>query len=216
MPERDEPQPAPVIPLLGGPEDWPRLIHGARLGDTNAKGRLFDLFAPRVRRILARLLGTTDDVPDLLHDVFAQVFRDIGKIKQAASLEGWITSIAVHVARGRIRRTARRRWLTFLAPEDLPDVEAPRADEDVSDAVRATYRVLERLAADERITFALRFIEGLQIEEIAVHCGVSLSTSKRRLRRASAAFAQHARQEPALGPWLAADSEERREGAREG
>ena len=61
---------------------------------------------------------------------------------------------------------------------------------------------LGRLPADERIAFALRFIDGMELVEAAAACRVSLSTFKRRMLRAERKFAERARREPALAEWL--------------
>jgi RNA polymerase sigma-70 factor (ECF subfamily) len=84
----------------------------------------------------------------------------------------------------------------------MPDAPAPVADEDVREATRATYAILAAMDVDERIAFALRFIDGMELTEVAEACGVSLATIKRRLARAETAFAKRARENPALESWL--------------
>ncbi|MEZ4298352.1 MAG: sigma-70 region 4 domain-containing protein [Polyangiaceae bacterium] len=65
-------------------------------------------------------------------------------------------------------------------------------------ALEATYAVLGELPADERIAFALRFIEGMELTEVAASCGVSLATVKRRIGRAEGRSVEKARQHPIL------------------
>jgi RNA polymerase sigma-70 factor (ECF subfamily) len=62
------------------------------------------------------------------------------------------------------------------------------------------------LPADERIPFALRFIDGMELTEVARACTVSLATIKRRLSRAEQRFTAFAALEPALAEWLSAPS----------
>jgi RNA polymerase sigma-70 factor, ECF subfamily len=64
------------------------------------------------------------------------------------------------------------------------------------------YRVLDALDTDQRIAFALRFVAGMELTEVAASCGVSLATIKRRLSRAQINFAALAKREPALAEWL--------------
>jgi RNA polymerase sigma-70 factor (ECF subfamily) len=64
------------------------------------------------------------------------------------------------------------------------------------------YRVLGGLPPDERIVFALRFIDEMELAEIADACGVSRTTVKRRVRKAEERFAVAARQDPLLSEWL--------------
>ena len=69
--------------------------------------------------------------------------------------------------------------------------------------MQAVYRVLGGLDTDQRIAFALRFIAGMELTEVAASCGVSLATIKRRLSRAQNIFSAAAVREPALAEWLA-------------
>ncbi len=110
--------------------------------------------------------------------------------------------IAVHVARSAIARRRRRSWLWFLPGAELPEVDSGAASGEVLDALRATYAALDRLPVDERIAFALRFIDGMELTEVAEACDTSLATIKRRLARAGARFEAEARRRPVLEPWL--------------
>ena len=164
------------------------LVHAARHGDVSAKGAIFDRHATRVRKVLMRLLGPDRDLSDLLQDVFVMALRDLDKLADPTALGAWLAGIAVHVARHEIRRRTRWRWIKFLPDDDVPEVSGPDADTDGRAEVRAVYRALDALPADERIAFALRFIDGMELTEVARHCDVSLATIKRRLQRAEALF----------------------------
>jgi RNA polymerase sigma-70 factor (ECF subfamily) len=110
--------------------------------------------------------------------------------------------IAVHAARSWITRKKRLRWLWFLPTEELPQVPASAASGEVLQALLATYAVLDALPVDERIAFALRFIDGMELTEVAAACETSLATIKRRLARAGASFEAEARKQPVLEAWL--------------
>jgi len=62
--------------------------------------------------------------------------------------------------------------------------------------------LLDELPANERLAFALRFVQGLTLPEAAEVCRVSLATYKRRLARAERTFLEGARRYPELFPWL--------------
>jgi RNA polymerase sigma-70 factor (ECF subfamily) len=179
-----------------------QLVGAARQGDDAARSAIFERHATHVARVLVRLLGSDSELSDLLHDVFTFAFRDLDRLTDAAALKAWLTAIAVNTARGHIRLRVRRRWLRFLAPEELPEVECPWADEETRAAMRATYTILQGMDADERIAFALRFIDGMELTEAAAACGVSLATIKRRLARAETTFVTRAREAPVLEGWL--------------
>ena len=178
------------------------LVAAFRRGDPAAGGALYDRHADHVHRVLRRILGPTDELPDLAHDVFLRALRALDRVEDPDALKGWLTTIAVHVARTAIVRRKRRSWLWFLPPERLPEVDSGAASADVLDAFRATHAVLETLPVDERIAFALRFVDSMELTEVAAACGTSLATIKRRLARATEKFTAEARRHPALEPWL--------------
>jgi RNA polymerase sigma-70 factor (ECF subfamily) len=190
-----------VRPLAFQPDDA-ALVAAVGRGDAAARRLLFERHAPHVARVLARLLGPDSELADLVHDVFVMALRDLGRLHDPSALKAWLTSVAVHVARGHIRKKSRRRWLRFLSPDTLPDPPAPTADGDVREAMRRMYAVLETLPEDERIAFAFRFIDDMELTDAAEACGVSLATIKRRLERAETTFVARAKKDAVLASWL--------------
>jgi len=134
--------------------------------------------------------------------VFARALEQIDRLGDPSALKAWLTAIAVFTAREQIRRRVRGRWLRFFASEDLPEVSATAPGEEIRESLRATYAVLDRMGVDDRIAFALRFIEGLELGAIAAACDVSLNTIRRRLARAETRFLALAAREPSLQDWL--------------
>jgi RNA polymerase sigma-70 factor, ECF subfamily len=192
---------AEVIPLPI-PEADEALVSALRAGHPTARAALFDRHAEHVRRVLVRVLGVDHEIPDLLQEVFLTALTTIGSLDDPRALRAWLTSIAVHQARGLIRKRSRRRILGFVAPEELERQLAPASGTEHHEAIRALYRVLEHMPADERIAWALRFVDGMELHEIAGACRISRATVSRRLRRAEDLFLEHARRYEALAGWL--------------
>jgi RNA polymerase sigma-70 factor (ECF subfamily) len=153
-----------------------------------ARGALYDRYAAHVERVLLRVLGPDDEIADLMQEVFLAAIEGIDGLAEPARLRAWLSGIAVFKARACIRRRRRRRWLWFMAPEELPE--------------RGVEPAPHELPADERIAFALRLIDGMELTEVAEACGVSLATVKRRLARARDEFRERALTEPALTDWV--------------
>lgn len=164
---------------------------------------LFDRHGRHVERLLFSLLGPEPEAEDLLHEVFLRGIEGIRDLEEPAKLRSWLTGITVHTAREHIRKRVRRRWLSFVAEVPEPVVHHPRvASEEVTEATRCTFAVLREMSGDDRVVFSLRFIEGMEMGEIAIACDVSLSTAKRRLKDAEKHFLARARRYPALSPWI--------------
>jgi RNA polymerase sigma-70 factor, ECF subfamily len=187
-----------VRPFTGVVSDA-ALVMALRAGHREAADQLFERYGDYVERLIVRVLGLDAEVPDLINEVFARAFERVDQIEDASALKGWLGSIAVFTARTFLRdRRSRRRFLGFLAPEELPEVPFRSAPVECSLALSRTYQVLATLAPDERIAFALRFIDGMGLGEIAQVTGVSLGTVKRRLTRGQQQFVRAAERDPLL------------------
>lgn len=198
-----------VIPLFSAGSqrrpfsgDDAELVEAIRRGDGAGATELFERYGGHIQRVLANILGYDSELADLLQDVFVRALGSIHTINDGAKLKAWLTSIAVFTARGCIRARRRRRWLGLATPQQLSRHAAPRISEELQEAVRCTYEILQRLPADEQIAFTLRHVNGMQLTELAATCGVSLATIKRRLAKARARFTALARHSPALRGWL--------------
>jgi RNA polymerase sigma-70 factor (ECF subfamily) len=180
------------------------LVEGLAGGEAWARAALFERYATPIERMLRKILGPDQhtEIADVLHDVFVQALASLDRLRDPRAVLSWMQAIAAHTAYRTIRARRARRWLHFWAPDTLPEVVAPEVDEEVLDAYRRTYALLDRLPADERVAFALRYIEGMELAQLAVVCDVSLATLKRRLGRAEQRFAAGARNDAILRRWL--------------
>jgi RNA polymerase sigma-70 factor (ECF subfamily) len=88
--------------------------------------------------------------------------------------------------------------------DEVPETPHVDASEEVGEATRAVYSVLSEMDADDRIVFTLRYIEGLELTEVAAATNVSLATVKRRLSDVGKRFVNRAKHFEALRPWLEA------------
>jgi RNA polymerase sigma-70 factor (ECF subfamily) len=219
MAKKDSQAVAELLPLrksqseLPAPESDELLVLSLRAHHPDAGTQLFDRYAPHVRRVLVRVMGPDSEILDLVHDVFVTALESVHRLIDPKALRAWLTQVAVFTARARIRRRVRGRILRFLPFSDLPEPELPPTDFEASQAMQAVYRVLDGLETDQRIAFALRFVAGMELTEVAASCGVSLATIKRRLSRAQSNFAVAAQREPALAEWLDQSSLGREGGA---
>ncbi len=169
-------------------------------GSAAAAGAFFDRYGAHVERLLWSLLGPEPEAEDVLHEIFVRALEGIGSVEDPSRLKSWLNGITVYTAREWIRRKVRRRWLRFV--DELPDPPQVTASEEVTEATRCTFDVLRGMASDDRVFFSLRFIDGMELSEVALACDVSVSTAKRRLKDAERHFIARARRHEALRPWL--------------
>ena len=178
------------------------LLQALRAGHPGAAAAFYDQHATRIGRTLRSTLGADEEIPDLLQEVFIRALDGIGKVREVDRLGSWLTTIAIFVARGQIRRRARRTWLRTFSPEHATPQHLEQPSSEARSALREVYDVLNLLPVDERMAFALRYIDGMTLPDAAEASETSLATLKRRLVRAEKKFLEAASQRPVLEHWL--------------
>ena len=198
-PKSAEPTSEGVVRPFPGPMSDALLVAAIRAGRPNVGDQLFERYGEYVERLIVRVLGLDTEVPDLINEVFARAFERMDQLEDATALKSWLGSIACFTARSFLRdRRSRRRFLNFFAPEELPEIPVSGAPVECSLALARTYRVLDMLSVDERIAFALRFVEGMSLGEVAYAMDVSVGTVKRRLTAGKKRFVREAERDPLL------------------
>jgi RNA polymerase sigma-70 factor, ECF subfamily len=194
---------ARAVTFLG---DDSALVAGVRAGNALAMAALYDRYVADVRRILLHTLGPRLDLSDLVQDVFVNVLTSVRSLREAGALRSWLFQVTVRTARKNLRGSSRRWWLKLWPQGDELELQpAAMLEEDASDAVQATFRILNGMDAEDRLVFSLRYVSGLDLAEMAEVCEMSLSTLKRRLTRAEQRFHVEARGDDALRAWASGE-----------
>lgn len=191
-----------VLHFIGFEGDDEALLAAIKKGSPNAKRALFERYANHVQRVLIRIIGIDDAVPELINETFLQAFSGIHSLRDGSRLKAWISMVAVFTARGLIRKRKKRRLLCLFEPKKIQDIKTYESDTDSREALKALYSILDEMPTDERIAFSLRFLNGMGLREAAEACGVSTATIKRRISRAEALFVPMARKHPLLSEWV--------------
>jgi RNA polymerase sigma-70 factor (ECF subfamily) len=194
-PKKYEPHEAVPLRFTG---DDRALVGALKVKHPGAMEALYDRYAAHVERVLARVMGFDTELYDLVQEVFIEAFKSVAAMKDGQALNAWLTTLSVFTARQCIRKRRRRRVYWVKDPDNYMEVPVNDADPSEIEALRLTYQALETMATDDRIVFSLRFIQGMNVAEVATTCRVSVSTAKRRLKRAETRFSVIARRFPAL------------------
>lgn len=142
------------------------------------------------RRLLAaaagRVLGGYDEVDDLLQDVFLEALRGVHAVRETAALRAWLVRVTVRAAlrrRGAALVGGRRRAQVFVGIDDAAaeEVVDPRASAHDLALLRDLGQLMARIPAERSRPWAMRTLDGEPIEDIAVRCGCSRTTVKRRI-----------------------------------
>lgn len=193
-----------VLPFAFSGDDAALLV-ALRAQHPGAQSAFFNRHATYVERVITRVIGFDHELSDILQDAFLNALSSLHTLRDGGALRPWLAQVATHTARKVLRTRTRRRWLRlFVDQADEKSFERAASETDLGTlrALAAVYAVLEELPTDEHVAFALRFIEGMEITEVAAACRVSLSTAKRRIQRAEQRFVEKAQTRPELEDWL--------------
>lgn len=165
--------------------------------------RVYDEYLPLVRGLVLRSLGPKLDFEDLVADAFVAFFENATNIRSAEGLRSYMVSIVMNVVR-RDLRSRRRHSLFFLGDESRKQAERVASPDDprAKAALIQLSQILNDLDTEDRLTFALCVLEGLKLEEAAQSLGVSISSVKRRLKRATERVERKVQQNPLLADYV--------------
>lgn len=185
----------PDVTVAGDEE----LVAAARAGDGRAFETIVLRYAPTVERLIRRFFGPGPDHPDLCQEVFIRLFSRLGELRSGSTLRGFVFSIALGVSRNELRRARLRRFVGLDDDDrERPELATGALDEEAREAARHLYAVLETLGADDRSLFVARFIEKLELAELATIHGFSYGTAKRRVARLAERMGHRLRRDPVL------------------
>jgi RNA polymerase sigma-70 factor (ECF subfamily) len=116
----------------------------------------------------------------------------------------FVMSITTFKIRHHLRWRWLRRWLVMPGDVEALDLRATQPNTDAREAVGRLFALLDRLSPLDRTAFTLRFIEGLELGQVAAALEVSLATVKRRLTKSWQKMVTLVREDPALTELLPA------------
>ncbi len=170
-----------------------RLIEAYRAGRLDAFDELVRSYDGHVRRILAQLNVPRGDVEDLVQDVFLRVFRNLHRFRGQSSFYTWLYRITVNVFFDHNKKRKRADARLARLQNALVDVTTVRREgEDpyvaCADALTRDEfsKAIGSLPEAFRTVVAMREVDDLSYEEIAVLTGISIGTVRSRLSRARA------------------------------
>ena len=153
------------------------------------------VYRPRILRFLLSSLTDRDAAESLTQECFMKAWSARHQFRGDSSLSTWLTRIAVNLMRDHLRSRSLRFWQkTRGSALDVMDIsdwvpDGRSTPENVAVArqrVAGVWEAVEKLSAQQRTVFVLRFVEEMELDEIASTIGMNLSTVKSHLYRALA------------------------------
>jgi RNA polymerase sigma-70 factor, ECF subfamily len=141
------------------------LIIAAKSGDERAFGQLYDFYFEKIFRFIYYRVSHKETAEDLTEDVFVKAFLRVSTVKPE-SFTGWLYSIAKNIVIDHYRQKK-----VIL---DLTELEGIlESDQNVSEETNTLMeqklfmQMLRKLTPEQQIIIKLKFIEGLENDEIS-------------------------------------------------
>ena len=195
---------AQVVPLQRMPPGYESDAElGAALirGEAAAAHVAWKRYAPMVRRIIKRTLGPGYDVDDYAQEAFLRFFTMVPSLEEPKALRSFLVTVTTNVVRDALKYRWVRRIMQPLGP-GVSEKAARAHDPSEREALGRFYKILDRLSADDRTAYVLRFIEEMDLIEVAEALGCSLATVKRRLLAVHKRVFKMVERDPALVEYL--------------
>jgi RNA polymerase sigma-70 factor (ECF subfamily) len=175
-----------------------RFIREARSGSPASFSRLVEIYQERAVRAAYAFVGNFEDARDLAQEAFVKAYQNLADFREESRFYTWFYRILMNTCKDFLRKKNVRRHLFFwMGPRDGEEGEEsdPAADA-VSTARTAReeamdrelggeiFKQMDRLPHQQRTAFTLRYLEGLSLEETALHMGLTVGAVKATLWQA--------------------------------
>jgi RNA polymerase sigma-70 factor (ECF subfamily) len=169
-------------------DEWPTALDAADFE------QIVRRYQRKIYRVLLVMLKSPEDADNLTQECFLRAYTSMHRFRGECSVQTWLLRIAVNLARDHARNRRTGFWKRLLRLED--DGVATEEREPSSGAaspehgllareqLAAVWRVVDQLSARQKEVFVLRFIEEMELKEIADVLNLRTGTVKAQLFRA--------------------------------
>lgn len=162
-----------------------QIAERCKQGDREAFARLYTAMRQPLRAVCLSYVHDEAVADDLLHDAFLLIFFQIGKLKDCARAEAWMTTLTHRVSLLYLRRQRQHRQesLSLCAATSLQPLTVENSAEPAL-AVQEILAVVDSLPEGYRQVFRLSVLEGMSHQEIAALLHIEPHSSSSQLARA--------------------------------
>jgi RNA polymerase sigma-70 factor, ECF subfamily len=154
-------------------------------------------YKPRVFRFVAFSLTDRDAAESITQDCFLKAHLTRNQFRGDCSVNTWLMRIAFNLVRDHTKSQKFRFWKKAAASAiDASDVShylpsgatSPEAQLIAKERVKLVHEALQKLPGKQRSVFLMRFVEDMDLLDIATVTGMTTPTVKTHLYRAVAAI----------------------------
>ena len=149
-------------------------------GDESAFRKLFELYAPRLQAMAARITGSAAVADDLVQDTFLKIWIARDQLAEVAQPAAWIKKICFFLAVNHVRRQSIRDKVMDAVEHEKNGIKTLPVSETIEfrQLLGLVNEAVRQLPEKQRQIYRLSREQALSISEIAQHMDLAVSTVK--------------------------------------
>ncbi len=162
-----------------------RLIQKARGGNLRSFSALVEVHQEKMIHAAFSFLGNMEDAKDAAQEAFIKAHKHLSSFNEKSRFSTWLYRILINHCKDFMRKKKSRQTEALDPQEDIqaagPNALGKLMGQEIETEI---HRALENLPFQQRSVFALRYLEGLKLDEIAESLNLSTGAVKAHLWQA--------------------------------
>lgn len=164
------------------------IIHNVLNGNKEDYALIINRYQNYVVNIISKLITDKEDIKDLTQEIFIKVYYCLPKYNIKYEFKNWLYKLTINYILDFIRSKNSKYKLKILSEEEyqyeLMEGDELYKKEELREKIERLYECINKLKSKYKEVVILKYIEGLQIEQIAEILNISYNNVKIRLHRA--------------------------------
>ena len=171
------------------------LVQAARSGDLKSYSALVELYQERALHIAFSFVGHWEDAKDMAQEAFVKAYQNLANFHGESRFYTWFYRILANTCKDFLRKKKiRGAFLLWTKSDKDPETDIldriPACGKNASQTLEnkelgtEIQNALNKLPFQQRTAFALRYLEGMRLEEIAGTMALSEGAVKAHLWQA--------------------------------
>jgi RNA polymerase sigma-70 factor, ECF subfamily len=179
------------------PAEFISLVGDHRISELDDIDALVRVYKPKVFRFVAFSISDRDAADSITQDCLLKAYLTRNQFRGDCSIATWLMRIAFNLVRDHTKSQKFRFWKSAAASaidasdvsQYLPSGESSAEAQLIArERVQMVYKALQELSGKQRSIFLMRFVEEMDLPDIAAITGMTVPTIKTHLYRAVGAI----------------------------
>lgn len=158
-------------------------VRQSKNGNKEAFSALIRFYQPKIFSLVFRILCNEDEARDIMQDTFLKAWLQLNKYSPEFQFSTWLSRIAINLSYDKLKCFQKKHTVKITETDlqvlsDPFDLEEQIDNRQLAETIK---NFTEELSPKQRILFTLRYLEGMDMDEIKQITGLSAAKIKSNL-----------------------------------